>query len=649
MVRNLVCRAGRLSALPALLLLCVAAEAGAARQVDLRVSRLAVLDPGAATGGTLRVRTVVAGSVPRARTTYVLSADRRKGRGDIPLRATLRRGTTALAIPGSVRAGAWRIVACADGTGRVPERSEGNNCRATPKPTWFVRGYIAPKAIDVAATADAGRARTASFGPAGGTLQATAADGTTFTLVLPAGALAVPDTAITMTPIAALAGVPLAGGLTGGVRLEPHGLQLYAPGVLTIRPTTLRRLTAPVLTALGTFDAGRDVHLEPSTIASGTLQIPLSHFSDHAAWGTTAAGLNAANARTPGSREAWATQNAARAIAAERETGADLAQNAMYVAQYVSGNERIGPLLVAAERDDALTEIAVREYLAWERANQQIAIIDPALKQRLAALSDRFRTQLVVLARRGSARAMRGCFVDRRPEAVHEILVAARVLQLLGVTDDDGATLADAVACNTWEVGFESRMTQPATARGTGGFSYHVRGAVPVPARTSAGDPPWQGPLDHVTVGGVATEPSECTAGNELQGTSTRITLTAPGQPGLMTVREFAVRRFATTEAPPAFDLVLDPGSPTQVYGYVHRIGSPCETTQTLTQPLWALYYLRARSLDGTLATGGGFRIVTGWQRGDGPVYATRTLASTQGAYTETTTVDLRFTPRPRP
>lgn len=83
-------------------------------------------------------------------------------------------------------------------------------------------------------TVDSPRATSATIGALGGSLVATAADGTRFTLAVPPGALAV-DVPITMTPIASFTG----GRWTraAGVQLLPDGQAFLKPAVLQIEPS----------------------------------------------------------------------------------------------------------------------------------------------------------------------------------------------------------------------------------------------------------------------------------------------------------------------------------------------------------------------------------------------------------------------------
>ena len=88
-----------------------------------------------------------------------------------------------------------------------------------------------PSAVQV--TLDEQLASSADITTAGGTLTAQGADGTKFTLTFPKGALP-NDEKITLTPAARVDGLPFSGALAGAVQMEPEGLRLLAPAVLTI-------------------------------------------------------------------------------------------------------------------------------------------------------------------------------------------------------------------------------------------------------------------------------------------------------------------------------------------------------------------------------------------------------------------------------
>jgi hypothetical protein len=124
------------------------------------------------------------------------------------------------------------------------------------------------------------------FGPAGGTLATTGADGTGYRLVIPPLALRDP-TPIQMTPIASIDRLGLSVGLAGSVYLGPVGLQLDEPATLTITavkaPSSGGRLVG--------FDVGDDgqTALVPAIGGSGDeVSVLVFHFSSPGAgYGTS--------------------------------------------------------------------------------------------------------------------------------------------------------------------------------------------------------------------------------------------------------------------------------------------------------------------------------------------------------------------------
>ncbi len=135
--------------LAALMLLAVAAllapqAADARARADLRVTKL-YTSAYAHPGGELPLNATVARTaraVPRTKLRFYLSADRKRSKGDVrlarPLRVRALRGKTRSAavaanvkVPAGTKAGRLRVLACADDPGRLKERSERNNCRAS--------------------------------------------------------------------------------------------------------------------------------------------------------------------------------------------------------------------------------------------------------------------------------------------------------------------------------------------------------------------------------------------------------------------------------------------------------------------------------------------------------------------------------------
>lgn len=126
-------------------------------------------------------------------------------------------------------------------------------------------------------TVDPSHAGSALVPRTGGSVTATGADGTTYTLTVPSGALVQPTT-ITLTPVTSLTGAP--GGLQHAmaVRAAPEGLTFAIPATLAIVPAA----GAPASGWLGitATSAGGGLGLLPAARMQGTIVVPgITHFS----------------------------------------------------------------------------------------------------------------------------------------------------------------------------------------------------------------------------------------------------------------------------------------------------------------------------------------------------------------------------------
>ena len=139
----------------------------------------------------------------------------------------------------------------------------------------------APPSGPPVVTIDTSRAATATIGAAGGTLAATGADGTAYTLTVPPDAL-VGEIAITMTPVRRIDRLPLSGGMVGAVQLQPSGLQLARMAVLTIgQPAPAR--AALTLTGFGIDEAATRVERSAAAGSEAAPRVLVGHFSTHGA------------------------------------------------------------------------------------------------------------------------------------------------------------------------------------------------------------------------------------------------------------------------------------------------------------------------------------------------------------------------------
>jgi hypothetical protein len=168
---------------------------------------------------------------------------------------------------------AWAAGTSAMGTRLRPQAAPP----ATPESTLLPE-ILGPVHLPVPVTLarDSVHASTQEVGPAGGTVVASAADGAIYTLTIPRGALRQP-TAITLTPVTALTGLPRPVDLVAAVHGAPEGLRFALPAKLTI---TLPQPPSGVLLGLVLPDDGAS--LQPVTVAqtaAATLTVRVEHFS----------------------------------------------------------------------------------------------------------------------------------------------------------------------------------------------------------------------------------------------------------------------------------------------------------------------------------------------------------------------------------
>jgi hypothetical protein len=123
--------------------------------------------------------------------------------------------------------------------------------------------------LTVQAVPDTARTVQARIPVEGGSISATAADGTSFLLTVPPDALTFPIS-VTLTPMQSIGNVPLSGGMLGAVQIEPAELILLEPATLTIDAPD-RNTTDDLLTVGFAYDGtGSEFHLRPTEVLSTT-------------------------------------------------------------------------------------------------------------------------------------------------------------------------------------------------------------------------------------------------------------------------------------------------------------------------------------------------------------------------------------------
>ena len=149
-------------------------------------------------------------------------------------------------------------------------------CEATTTTTTSSTTTTTIPGSGVVINVDEARASTETLPLEGGTLTATGADGTVYSLTIPPGALLL-ETAITMTPIVSISGGDLPGGSVLGVDLKPSGLRLYEFADLSIAPPQL----GPTANIAGfSYEGdGDDLHRYPAALDAGRILLHVIHFS----------------------------------------------------------------------------------------------------------------------------------------------------------------------------------------------------------------------------------------------------------------------------------------------------------------------------------------------------------------------------------
>jgi hypothetical protein len=175
-------------------------------------------------------------------------------------------------------------------------------------------------------------------------------------------------------------GLPLSGGLLGAVQLEPEGLVLLRPAVLTI---SLPQGTPPEeVVAFAYQENGEHVHLYPATIRDSTITFIISHFSGYGGGqGDSGEGSGWPPTGDPGTDYEQQVADLTNSARSQALTGGDgnIPEDVLVDLYRKWFNEVIFPALKAAEKNDALIDAAAASFLNWAR---QVVLL--GLEQRLS-------------------------------------------------------------------------------------------------------------------------------------------------------------------------------------------------------------------------------------------------------------------------
>jgi hypothetical protein len=174
-------------------------------------------------------------------------------------------------------AGGYAQIGWTAGAGKGGQRVRASAPGLTNAPVTFVG--ITPEmngSITVSPILETSAAASATIGPAGGTITATSANGTRYSLVIPPKAV-LDATLITVTPIADIPNVPLGSAAVVGAQFAPDGLMMTLPARLDI--TTPAPFGTSVI-AFGYSANGSKFYLAPATPATiNKVSLNVTHFS----------------------------------------------------------------------------------------------------------------------------------------------------------------------------------------------------------------------------------------------------------------------------------------------------------------------------------------------------------------------------------
>lgn len=224
--------------------------------------------------------------------------------------------------------------------------------------------------IPVSLTLDQGHAASAEIGPDGGTLSATSADGTRFTLEVPPNAL-VETVQVSMIPITKMEGIPWGSDTVDAVQLEPDGQTFYSYVNLTIQP--LVDLPANQVIPVGASGPGHDLYMPIIDPKSTALVLELDHFSSAGATKGLLADTEPWRQRLGGDVETRLQSIMGREIAQARQNLASGNQAPLFDPEFLAWfittwkKEVLQPRLDAAGESCAAGRLAIETVLKMYR------------------------------------------------------------------------------------------------------------------------------------------------------------------------------------------------------------------------------------------------------------------------------------------
>lgn len=261
------------------------------------------------------------------------------------------------------------------------EPTPGESDATVPDPTanatsGIVSGIfeIPSDPVDVALDLDTDRMVQAVITVEGGTLSATGADGTVYTLAIPSDALLV-DTTISLTPVAGMSGLPFGSDQTHSVQLSPEGLLLQDFAILTIDPA--EDIPALEQIVFGYRAEGEDLILAAPVVDSQQVMIQVLHFSGNGVTKGLLADIEPVRERLGGDAERRLENAVSEELARQRQDpdSDGEAVAAIFAEAFRQYDEQvIGPRVAAAGESCAAGRLALETVLRHERQRQLLGM-----------------------------------------------------------------------------------------------------------------------------------------------------------------------------------------------------------------------------------------------------------------------------------
>ena len=364
----------------------------------------------------------------------------------------------------------------------------------------------------VAAIGDSGQTASADMDATGGTLSATAANGTQFVLEVPPNAFGT-KTTVKMTPLSRVDGLPLSRGLFGGVQLEPEGIRLFVPATLHIRPSGALPKGAVAFSYAG---KGDEFALDLSKQDNSEVLLQLLHFSGFGFGG--AAGADVANQQgfTPADPIAAIRQQAQAIIERGRqqldengdplkdengkEIPPELTPDQVYelLAQLVidAFNDVINPLLQSVLPTCNPDKILYAAELAIN-SMRSVQFLGLADDKRVAVYLDGTTALMIQILQQCLEKVHQDCVIYKDPFQAWTMVLISRQLELFGAPVPGPLEQGGPIErCLRFEFQFDSTITvnlsgSDASLNET--FKAHARAPLRIDPSHSTTDVSWSG------------------------------------------------------------------------------------------------------------------------------------------------------------